>query len=120
MALPSISSLSAPSFVRWSTVALVIFVPASVICTCMGPYCVFATVPVTMRVDAWPLALPLLAAALAFLLALLAAGLAELDPAPLAIGCDVPADADGVLVASGAAAASECVLNESSAASPAA
>src|SRR6185437_7616965 len=116
MALLSISSLSAPSLVRWSTVTLVIFVLARVTCTCMGPYWVFATVPVTVRADARLLALVLLAGALAFLLA---AGLAEPDPVPPAIGCAVAVDADGVLVA-GSAAASECVLNDSSAASPAA
>jgi hypothetical protein len=87
----------------------------------MGPYWVFATVPVTVRIAAGPPALafvPVLGfgPALAFLLA---AGLAELDPVALAIGCDVPADAAGML-AGGSAAASECVLYESSAASPAA
>ncbi len=82
----------------------------------MGPYWVFATVPVTVRDDAGLLA-PAIWPALAFLLA---AGLAELDPAPFAIGCDVMADADGGLAGAGSAAASECVLNDSSAASPAA
>jgi hypothetical protein len=80
-------------------------------CTCMGPYGVLATVPVTVRADAGLLTLALVAAE--------PASLAEPAPVPLAIGCAVPADTVGGLAA-GAAAASECVLNESSAASPAA
>ena len=64
----------------------------------MGPYWVFATVPVTVRDGAGLLA-PVIRPALAFLLAV---GPAELDPAPFAIGCDVMADADGGLAARGA------------------
>src|ERR1700689_252148 len=51
MANESIWPLSAPSFVCCSTVTLVIRVPARVTWTCMGPYGVLATVPVTVRVD---------------------------------------------------------------------
>jgi hypothetical protein len=71
---------------------------------------------VTVRADA---GLPALALEAAEPACILAAGLAEPAPVPLPIGCDVVADTAGGLVA-GSAAASECVLNESRAASPAA
>src|ERR1700733_3713726 len=115
MAVASIWSLSAPSSVRCSTVTLVIFVPARVTCTCMGPYWVFATVPVTVRAAAGVVTLALGAA----LADWLAVEPVAPDPVALAITCGVPVDGAGVLAA-GAGAAAECVLNESSAASPAA
>jgi hypothetical protein len=67
----------------------------------MGPYCVFATVPVTVRVAAWVAALALVVA-----LAWPAAEPVELGPVPLAIACGDPVDGAGVL-AGGTDAASE-------------
>ena len=52
MALASIWSLSGPSLVRSSTRTPVILVPRSPTWTCIGPYCVSATAPVTIRVAA--------------------------------------------------------------------
>src|ERR1700749_2391500 len=80
----------------------------------MGPYWVFATVPVTVRVATAAVALTLGVARAVRP----PAGLAEPDPVPRAAAGDVPADAGGVLAA-GAGAASGCDLYESSAASPA-
>src|SRR5579862_4786686 len=55
MAMASICWLSPPTLVCCSTATLVIFLPATVIWTCIGPYWVFATAPVITRaaVD-WP------------------------------------------------------------------
>src|SRR5215467_10889137 len=52
MAAESISLLISPVLVRCSTVTFVIRWLASVSCTCMGPYWVFTTEPVTVRA-AW-------------------------------------------------------------------
>src|SRR3984885_1166186 len=109
MAYASICSLSAPSSVRWSKVTLVIFVPAKVSCTCMGPCWVLATVPVTVRAAAEAVAFAPWAALAAW-------------PAVELVALDAPVDGAGMPAgaAEDAGAASECVLNESSAASPAA
>src|SRR5262249_39154463 len=115
MALESISSLSEPSLVRCRTVTLVIFWPVSVSCICIGPYCVFATAPVTVRAAAAWL-LPAAAWLLLGVALLPAAGwdlLADVGAGLL----DVAGGADG-----GAAAAivAGWLLNVSRAASPAA
>src|SRR6266567_8606640 len=49
IAIASIWLLSDPSLVCCTTVTLVIFVPATVMATCIGPYWVLATAPVTVR-----------------------------------------------------------------------
>src|ERR1700722_4953461 len=93
MAVASIWSLSEPSSVRCSTVTLVIFVPARVTCTCMGPYWVLATVPVTVRLAAWVVAvLAWVVPALGVPLALAAA-----EPVELGAACGVVADGAGAL-----------------------
>src|ERR1700722_11068919 len=119
----SICWLSWPSLVSWTTETLVIFLPSRVTLTCIGPYVVVSTAPVTVRV-AVDMPEPDIGLALAFAFIFIgeAAGLA------FALAGAVP-DAAGVAVADAAAgeapgsatsATDEWVLNESSAASPAA
>src|ERR1700752_2308422 len=103
MANESIWSLSEPSLVRCRTVTLVIFWPARVSWTCIGPYWVFATVPVTVRAAAEVGAAGLLLVAGR----VVAAG----------VGADAPT-AWGVAGAASAVAPT-WVLNDRSAASPA-
>src|SRR5438874_1810699 len=50
IAMPSICWLSAPSLVCCTTCTLVIFLPVIVSATCIGPYGVFSTAPVTLCV----------------------------------------------------------------------
>src|SRR5215470_3443477 len=56
IAVESICSLMAPTLVCCTTVTLVIRWPTRVTWTCMGPYWVFATAPVTVRAVAEPAA----------------------------------------------------------------
>src|SRR6516162_3174996 len=95
IAVESICSLLAPTLVSCSTVTLVIRCPIRVTWTCMGPYWVFATAPVTVRVAAEP------AVPLGF-----PAGLADaVTPVVAGVGASAGAvEADGVAGAAAGAA----------------
>src|ERR1700733_2709674 len=121
----SICWLSWPSLVSWTTETLVIFWPSRVTLTCIGPYMVVSTAPVIVRVAVDPPE-PDIGLALAFAF-IFTGEAAELAFALALAG--VVTDAAGVAAADAAAgeapgpatsAADEWVLNESSAASPAA
>src|SRR5580698_2581003 len=105
----SIWTLSEPALGCCRTVTLVIFWPARVTWTCIGPWAVFATVPVTVR-EAVAAVAPWLVPALGLVLAfglVLAAGAA-------------PAVAGAAGGGAAEVAPGTWVLNDSSAASPAA
>src|ERR1700735_189633 len=106
----SICWLSWPSLVSWTTETLVIFWPSRVTLTCIGPYMVVSTAPVMVRVAVDP---PEPDIGLALALAL--AG-AVPDAAGAAAADAAAREAPG----SATSATDEWVLNESSAASPAA
>src|SRR5580692_2902198 len=118
----SICWLSWPSLVSWTTATLVIFFPCRVTFTCIGPYMVVSTAPVTVRVAVEP---PEPAPAVALIRAFGEA--VALIPAfgfvvgvTGAAGAPVADDAAGEAPGSATSAADEWVLNDSSAASPAA
>src|ERR1700722_18438070 len=111
MANESIWTLSEPSLVCCRTVTLVIFWPARGTWTCIGPWAVFATVPVTGRVAVAAVG-PWLVLALGLVLAFGLVLATVAGAAPVVAG---EAGGGAAEVAPGT-----WVLNDSSAASPAA
>src|SRR5580692_11570601 len=116
----SICWLSWPSLVSWTTATLVIFCPSRVTLTCIGPYMVVSTAPVMVRVAVMPPE-PAPMVAFAFGEAVeVARAFGFVVGVTGAVGAPVADVAAGEAAGAATSAADEWVLNESSAASPAA